>query len=117
MANDRPPHYDTRRSLADVRLGQEIRRLRLERNWSQADLADRLAERTGQRWDQVKVSNFETTRRLLSPTQLLQVAAVFDVPASVLVSRLDKDTDLVPCHTVSRAGVLPQEYPVERAGS
>lgn len=115
MARNEPTYYDTRRTVADIRLGQAIREYRLYRGWSQTELAERLTEVTGQRWDQVKVSNFETSRRLLSVGQTLQVASVLDTSLGALVD-LDPLADGTAPYIASRPDMPVQGYPVERTG-
>mgnify|MGYP001756835040 CR=1 FL=1 len=115
MARTEPTYYDSRRTVADIRLGQSIRAKRMYHGWSQEELARRLEEATGQRWDQVKVSNFETSRRLLSLGQVLQVAAVFNTSLGALVN-LENLADGTAPYMDSQPDMPVQGYPVERAG-
>lgn len=114
MSRNEPTYSDTRRTLADIRLGQAIRAARLQCEWTQTELAEKLTETTGQRWDQVKVSNFETSRRLLSVGQALQVTHVLQVPLSGLL--VVDGTNATQWALDSRPNMPVQGYPVDRTG-
>jgi transcriptional regulator with XRE-family HTH domain len=77
-AADRPPDPE---QLA----GQEIRRLREARGWSQQETARRM-EPFGYRWHQTMIAKIESGTRPLRVNELTDFAALFDVaPAALLM--------------------------------
>lgn len=59
----------------DEALGQVVRRIRLERGWSQVELAERAAAQ-GLPWDQSAVSRIETGRRAVAAPELFMLPLV-----------------------------------------
>lgn len=60
------------------KLGKKVRAMRVERDWSQDDLARRL------KWKQPNVSDLEAGKHAPSMPTLTKLATVFDVPVAAL---------------------------------
>lgn len=81
---------------ANAVVGRAVGRLRKTRGWSQADLAQRLAETLGRTWDPSAVARMESGKRTTSVNELTALAAIFDTPIAEIVS------DEEPIHQLAR---------------
>lgn len=84
MSKKRMP-VDRRRSLAEVNMGEVFRVARVEKSWTQAELAERLTDVSGVKWTQFMITSFETARRVISFSQAVIMAYVLGVDARVLL--------------------------------
>lgn len=115
MARSTPAYKDQRRTQADVLLGQNIVRARVDRGLSQSELAQKLEDLTGTSWDQVKISNYETCRRLLTLPQVYQVAMALDVNVKDLTPSVTTEGEERSPYLRHRPDMPMYGYPVERA--
>jgi len=114
MTRTSPTYRDHRRTEADLLAGRAMASARVAMNLNQRELAERLQDLTGQPWNQAKVSNFETAKRLLAPAQAVQVALALELDPDTLLGVFthrngDAFAALTPCPDVDTAG-----YPRER---
>ena len=72
---------DAKVVLLDTAIGNNLKFLRERENWSQAELALRLAQRTGESWHQQLVSLAERGKRPFRVLDLLAIADTFKVSA------------------------------------
>jgi len=70
---------DAKVVLLDTAIGNNLNFLRTREKWSQAELARRLAERSGEPWNQQLVSLAERGRRPFRVLDLLAIADTFEV--------------------------------------
>ena len=76
---------DAKVVLLDTEIGNNLKFLRTREEWSQAELARRLAERTGESWNQQLVSLAERGKRPFRVLDLLAIADTFKVSTLRLI--------------------------------
>ena len=106
-------NYLKRREEDRLRIAQGVRRLRLERRWTQAELAEKLG------LSQARLSEIERGGGSFTAEQLLLMLRLFNVPASHFISSRDTaDPEAAVQNTLARLGahhlheseqVLPSE--------
>lgn len=108
-------YFDVRRTQADVNLGQAVAAARLRAGLSQAELAERLTGTTQTPWSQVKVSNIETSRRLMTISQLCQVADVLGMTTREVTAAVSgHSASETRAYHQPRAAMPKNGYPLER---
>ena len=86
ILRDERRHHGTWREIfetAEAAVGAKVRALRVERGWSQGDLADKLDE-VGWPIHQTNISKLEAGRRPIRVAELHALAAVFGLPPIAL---------------------------------
>jgi transcriptional regulator with XRE-family HTH domain len=79
----------------EAMVGQELRRLRMERGWSQEEVARRMAAYGYDSWRQSTVGRTETAQRPLRLNEAVHLAALFGVPIMQLLTPLPLRLDLL----------------------
>ena len=73
--------------------GMQLRRIRLERGWTQQDVAERMRP-FGHKWIKSTVNRIEGGKRALRVNELENLARMLELPREMLLTPLSPDTPL-----------------------
>lgn len=100
---------------AEELAGQELKRLRTERGWSQEEVARRMTS-SGYDWHQTTVGRTESAARPLRVNEAVLLAAIFEVPitqllvpAAMKISDIDTEISAIE-ETLDHIGKMAAEF-------